>query len=273
MRPLLGTFVAIRAQAAAEQTVVSAAVESAFAAVAKVDRLMSFHRSGSDLARLNRARAGARLRVHRWTYRVLLEALRLRSWSAGAFDCNAGAPLMRAGLLPARARRAPGRRSLAKPAIRLAKDGSVRLRTTVALDLGGIAKGFAVDRAVEALQRCGMVRGLVNAGGDLRVFGDEAQPMWLRRPRDPKSVQRIGALGNGAIATSGAYFIDDNRPGEAARSAILDAARGRRVRMNRSVAVIARNCMLADALTKVAVLEGRLPRRLATYAEASIVAQ
>lgn len=273
MRPLLGTFVTIRAEGAADasEAVVAAAVEAAFVAIGRVERLMSFHRCNSDIGRLNRARAGAWLRVHRWTHHVLSEAQRLRSWSGGAFDCNVGAPLMRAGLLPGFARGRPARGRSAEPAMLLGRDRRVRLRTKVALDLGGIAKGFAVDKAVEALQRCGIVNGLVNAGGDLRVFGSKPQPVWVRRPEDPASVQMMGMLANGAIATSAAYFVGTNRPGEAATSAIVRAASGRRVAMTHSVSVIARNGLLADALTKVAILKRRLPGRLARYAQARMV--
>lgn len=273
MRPLLGTFVTIRAASASgtPEAAITAAVESAFAAIAQVDRLMSFHRRNSDVGRLNRARTGTCLRVHRWTFEVLTEAQRLWSWSGGAFDCNVGGPLMRCGLLPKFARYQPGRGCLAGSAILLGRRRSIRLRAPVALDLGGIAKGFAVDKAVEALQRFGIISGMVNAGGDLRVFGDEPQPVWVRCPQDPTSVQMIGTLTNGAIATSAAYFVNAHRPGEDEASAIVDAARGRRVAVSNSVSVIARNGMLADGLTKVAVLMGRIPSRIARHAQARIV--
>lgn len=273
MRPLLGTFVTIRVQGAANasEAAVAAAVESAFVAISRVDRLMSFHRRGSDISRLNRARPGARLRVHRWTYQVLREAQRLRSESGGAFNCNVGAPLMRAGLLPKQVRCQPVRQRHAQPDIHLDQCGWVRLSARVVFDLGGIAKGFAVDKAVEALQRSGIASGLVNAGGDMRVFGVEPQPIWARCPSDPANVRMIGMLSNGAIATSAAYFADRNPSGGAAASAIVEARTGRRMMMANSVSVIARSGMLADALTKVAVIKQRLPNRLARYARAKMV--
>lgn len=273
MRPLLGTFVTIRAQGAANasEAAVAAAVESAFVAIARVDRLMSFHRGGSDISRLNRARPGARLRVHRWTYQVLREAQRLRSESGGAFNCNVGAPLMHAGLLPKQVRCQPVRQRHAQPDIHLDQCGWVRLSARVVFDLGGIAKGFAVDKAVEALQRGGIASGLVNAGGDMRVFGVEPQPIWARCPNDPANVQMIGTLTNGAIATSAAYFVDRNPLAGTVASAIVEPPTGRRVKMANSVSVVARSAMLADALTKVAVIKQRLPSRLARYARARMV--
>lgn len=273
MRSLLGTFVTIRAQGTADasEAAVAAAVESAFVAISRVDRLMSFHRRGSDIGRLNRARPGTRLRVHRWTYQVLREAQRLRSASDGAFNCNVGSPLMRAGLLPKLVGGQPVRQRRALPDIHLEQRGWIRLSARVVFDLGGIAKGFAVDKAIEALQQGGIASGLVNAGGDMRVFGVEPQPVWARCPSDPAKVRMIGMLTNGAIATSAAYFVDRNSSGGAAASAIVEVPTGRRVRMANSVSVVARNGMLADALTKVAVIKQRLPSRLARYARARIV--
>ncbi len=156
-------------------------------------------------------------------------------------------------------------------AIQLRKDGSVRVKARVALDLGGIAKGFAVDKAVELLRERGMQSGMVNAGGDLRVFGDEPQPIWVRCPTEPTRVQMLGMLTNGAIATSAAYFTNSNRLAESTTSAIVDTKRGRRVFMTGSVSVIARNCMLADALTKIAILKGRLPARIVRHAQAKVL--
>lgn len=272
MRPSLGTFVAIRAEAAADlaSTQVQSAIDCAFHAIERVDQLMSFHRHSSDIGRLNRAPRGGRRRVHGWTYRVLCEAQRLWHGSGGAFDCNVGAPLARAGLLPkivgARRRLRPG-----TAAIELRANRMVVLKARVALDLGGIAKGFAVDKAVEVLQAYGIKSGLVNAGGDLRVFGERPQSVWVRRPGNPNQVQLIGALVDGAMATSASYFINVTSSGEAAASAIVDPARGRRVSMTRSVSVIAKTCMMADALTKIAVLTGRLPVRFSRPTEAKIV--
>jgi len=273
MRPLLGTFVTIRAEgdAALVTTQVEAAVVSAFRAMTRVDRLMSFHRCTSDVSRLNRARKGSILRVHAWTFHVLTEALKLWRWSGEAFDCNVGTALMRAGLLP---KMTPGHahRGRFGEAVRLQNNHSIRLNSRVNLDLGGIAKGFAVDKAVAVMQAHGIVRGLVNAGGDLRVFGEDPQPVWVRDPESPTKSRLLGTLSNGAVATSGSYFIDNRKSTTVAASAIVDTERGQRVSMTDSVSVIARNCLLADALTKVLVLRGRLPTRLARYAQAKIVA-
>lgn len=273
MRPLLGTFVTIRVQGAADMSLpqVEAAVESAFRTIACVDRLMSFHRRSSDIGRLNRARPGSVLRVHGWTYQVLSEAVRLWRWSGGAFDCNVGAVLMRSGLLPKMARGHARRHYRFGDAVSLHRNRLVKLNARVALDLGGIAKGFAVDQAVAVLRARGARQGLVNAGGDVRIFGEEPQPVWVRCPAAPSQARLLGMLANGAVATSASYFTKAIRTAGIATSAIVDAAHDRCVPMAGSVSVIARNCLLADALTKVAVLKGRLRMRLARYAQAKVV--
>ncbi len=276
MRPLLGTFVCIRAEPRPELSRAQAedAVESAFRAMARVDRLMSFHRSTSDVSRINRCRPGRYVRVNSWTLTVLRTAAELSMCTAGDFDCNVGGPLMRANLLPKANGRPGGRiRPAHRPlhdALALRRDRTVRSRTGLALDLGGIAKGFAVDKAVKMLKACGVAGGAVNAGGDLRVFGSEPHAVWIRDPAAPGQTRLVGQLTEGAIATSAAYFTAQSRTDRDGKSAIVDRKR-HRVAMAGSVSVAARTCMMADALTKVAVLRGRIPSRLARRANAFVL--
>ena len=84
----------------------------------------------------------------------------------------------------------------------LTKPNTVYSKVPLTLDLGGIAKGFAVDKAVEALKQCGATSGYVNAGGDLRVFGDVSQSIQIRNPGNSSELMSLGSLANGAIATS-----------------------------------------------------------------------
>src|SRR5712692_1235337 len=140
-RPLLGTFVEI---AVAGQTfdAAEAAVEAAFAAVATVHRLMSFHEAGSDVSRLNRGAASGPVRVHDWTYQVLEAARDLHRRSGGMFDISVAPALQRLGLLPG----VPGLSARGGAhAIQLLPENRVGFADPPAnTDLGGIAKGFAV---------------------------------------------------------------------------------------------------------------------------------
>jgi thiamine biosynthesis lipoprotein len=121
----------------------------------------------------------------------------------------------------------------------------VKLDRKAQIDLGGIAKGYAVDRAVATLRCCGIKRGLVNAGGDLRAFGPGRWPILVRG---------AGALAleRGALATS--QYLAGRSPYR--NDALITPATGAVQEIDRAITVAAPNCALADALTKVIALSG-----------------
>jgi thiamine biosynthesis lipoprotein len=252
-RPLLGTLVEVRATT---PTLAQAgrAVRAAFAAVERVHQLMSFHEPASDLSLLNQQAARRAVRVHAWTWRVLCRAQKLHAASGGLFDIAVAPALVRHGWLP--------RNTAARPAVAgttadmmLLAGNRVRFRRPLLLDLGGIAKGFAVDQAVAALRRAGATAGLVNAGGDLRVFGPQSEPIHVRLPELPGALVPLGKVRDGAVATSAHYFAQ-RRVGGKARAPIFHPHRRAFAGEARSVTVFARECWLADALCKVAWLAG-----------------
>jgi FAD:protein FMN transferase len=198
------------------------AVEAAFEAVRCVDRLMHPTRADSDLARIAACAAGGITRVHGWTFEVLELCRTLNTRSKGIFDpCPPGS-------------------GGAWHDVELHGQGEVRLRAPLRLDLGGIAKGYAVDRAIEALRDAGCSGGLVNAGGDLAVFGPDPRRI-LRRGPGGLSVE----LRDAALATS--VVAAPSRPrehlGHYHGLSGASAASG-------SVSVIAARAAVADALTK-----------------------
>ena len=203
-------------------------LESAYGALLRVEWLMHPRRSGSDLARINSAQPGERVSVHLWTSATLRLCRRLHEISSGLFD-----PAL------------PGMGSIMNvlPVDRT----SVRLTRATCLDLGGIAKGYAVDRAIECMKAQGAHAGLVNAGGDLRVYGAQAWPVTLRQ------ADRFGAefaLSNGALAVTDPAALA--RPPEhqgyyAPTNSLATAALS-------FVAVQARCAALADGMTKVLML-------------------
>jgi len=122
------------------------------------------------------------------------------------------------------------------------------------IDLGGIAKGYAVDLAVAALQDAGAISGCVNAGGDLRVFG-QPLPVAVRAPAAPGLAAERLLLQDEAIATSGGYF--SARLHEARHvCALLDPRSGEPLAAARSASVRAPRCAVADALAKVVLASG-----------------
>jgi thiamine biosynthesis lipoprotein len=128
--------------------------------------------------------------------------------------------------------------------------GRVTKRSEGWIDLGGIAKGYAVDAAIEALERAGVRSACVNAGGDLRVLGDVPFDISIRDPRDPVAMALSMSVRNAALATSGAYFSRHLIDGEL-RSALIDGRNAAALIDEFSVTVEAPTCMVADALTKV----------------------
>src|SRR5437870_4049847 len=98
-RPMLGTFVDIDVDDVDERYA-EGAVEAAFAAVAEVHRLMSFHEADSDVSRLNRIASSGAVPVHPWTYEVMEMAADMNRRSAGAFDIGIAPTLQQLGQLP-----------------------------------------------------------------------------------------------------------------------------------------------------------------------------
>lgn len=207
-RPLLGTFVEI-AVAGAPPDEMNRAVAAAFAVVVKVHELMSFHEAESDISRLNAQAWTAPVRVHLWTFKVLQVAADLHRRSDGIFDVAIAPVLQNMGLLPRPTGDAPSAsgNSATAQAIELLPGRRIRFRRPdLRIDLGGIAKGFAVDRAIDVLQVHGMPAALVNAGGDLAAFGPSAHAVGVRDPRGAgRLLCRVG-VSNGALASSGDRF-------------------------------------------------------------------
>ena len=245
-QPLLGTFVEVTAGGASEPRL-GAAVDAAFAAVAAVHQLLSAHDPRSELSEVNRRAHRRPVPVSATTFLVLTRARALAEASDGAFDFTVGGILARWGLRPACLRRSPGGDW---QDVELLAGRRVRFRRPVALDLGGIAKGFAVDEAIQALQDHGVRAGVVNAGGDLRAFGEEPIVVYLRHPAAPAQPVRPIRLTNAALATSSPCFTRRRWRGQTI-SHLVRRDHQRAITRAISVSVQARECWLADALTKV----------------------
>jgi thiamine biosynthesis lipoprotein len=120
--------------------------------------------------------------------------------------------------------------------------------------LGGIAKGFAVDRALDVLRGHKLERGLVNAGGDLTAFGVEPELIHIRDPKDARRSICQVEICNAALASSG-RLIDPLGLSNVGECAVVDPNGGRRVFAGATVR--APTCMVADALTKIVMIAGQ----------------
>jgi thiamine biosynthesis lipoprotein len=229
MRPLLGTFV----EACAHGPAAAAAVDAALRSIEASQRLWSLQDDASELSALNRSR-GAPVPLSASTLRLLRLARALQRRSGGTFDCTVGGRLSDA----------LGRWLACGSADDLdIGPGWARLRRPVRITLDGIAKGFAVDRALAAMRRAGAPAGWVNAGGDLRVYGELALPVH-RREADGRLVA-LGLLRDAAVATSGVQTANERHAAEIFAPAGRQPAAG-------AWSVLARCAWRADALTKVA---------------------
>jgi len=231
-RPLLGTFVRIRVHELAPERA-RAAIEAAFAEVASVHRLMSFHEGESDVSRLNRDGAA---RVDGRTYAVLECAGEIASASRGLFDVTVAPALVASGALPRPDAPEPDPAASWRD-VKLLGDRRVKFARPLWIDLSGIAKGYAVDRAMSAILRYRPAQACVNAGGDLRIAGAAGEAVLLRPGAAAIEVE------DGSVAASrrAAGVHIDPHGGEIEQ---------------RFVAVTAPLCMHADALTKVAMIAG-----------------
>lgn len=253
-RPLLGTRVDIGV-AGLDMPAAHAAIDAAFAAIAEVHRLMSFHEPDSDLARLHREASRRIVTVHRHTASVLRMALTLSRESDGRFDVSVGRRLVEAGLLPAPIGVAPPDPAADWRDIALLEDGRVRFRRPLWIDLGGIAKGYAVDRAIEVLRAAGATQACVNAGGDLRVIGPQPETVAIRLDAgDAGGTAPHVELQNAALASSCGHTLRRTCAGTPT-GPHLSGAHGACIDTDLTAVVVAPEAMVADALTKIVLAD------------------
>jgi thiamine biosynthesis lipoprotein len=241
-RPLLGTYVEITIRGDAPDEDLLTRSLSAFEEIERIQSLLSFHDPLSELTRINRDAHKRSVEISPDTERVLAFALELCRVSGGAFDPSVAPELMRLGLLPEHG----------KPPTEPGNWQSIHLTATslafsrpLLLDLGGIAKGYAVDRALAVIGPD--YDATVNAGGDLAMSCWEARTVEIRTPGSGgRSTVRV-PMERSSIATSADYYLDHGH-------AIIDPQTRRPFAGKLSASVFAPTCMVADALTKVAVL-------------------
>lgn len=246
----LGTLVEIAAEAPMG-VLLESGIAGAFAAIARVHRGLSLHDPESELSRLNRNAPMAVQAVSEDIRSVLSCALELAARTGGAFDPTVGGRVAALGFLPPQAN---CERDANWRDVQLTSRG-VRFARPLVLDFGGIAKGYAVDCAINVLRQHGMTRGRVNAGGDLRVFGNRLEPVHVRTGGPQGIVAPLVAIADGAVATS-AYGGQRRRMGGRWVVPLIDPRGQMPIMSTRTVSVVAPSCMVADALTKVVALRG-----------------
>lgn len=250
-KPLLGTFVEIMIEG---NTHSANTLDDAFLAIEQIQSLMSFHNPESELSQINARSYIEPVHIHRWTSEVLAIAKEIYDHSEGIFNCGIGHRLVEAGLLP-RHLKLSNYPFGGIEDIEFLESNLVCSKLPLRLDLGGIAKGYAVDKAVQVLISKGIQSGSVNAGGDIRVFGDCSQDIQIRDPSNPHELIQIGRIKGGAIATSGLYFTKRDIH---SKSCIVNPFNHQHIEFSESYSVVASECVYADALTKVVSISGNI---------------
>lgn len=239
------------------------AAAAALDEVDRIDRLMSHYKKDSELSRVNREAAKAPVKVDPELFDFIAECLRYSRESEGAFDVTVG-PLMKAwgffrgeGRMPGEAELARARDSVGYQHVILnQKDGAIFFdKEGVEIDLGGIAKGYAVDRAMAVLKQRGVTSALVSAGGSTTyaLGAPPGKPAWEIEVQDPVERHKIAArlrLKDQALSVSGSYekFFELNGK---RYSHIMDPRTGLPVQGVLSVVVITGDGLSGDALDNV----------------------
>jgi thiamine biosynthesis lipoprotein len=269
---VMGTFARVVAVAKTSSTA-KKCIQAAFAEIRKVDELMSDYKDDSEISKINRDAYKGSVAGSKPTYEVLQASIEFGKLTDGAFDITVG-PLVDLYHSAEKEKVAPNKEQIAQAKLKVGyqklkldnQNRTVKFSVDgMRLDLGGIAKGYAIDRAVQAMQTCGAIGGMVDIGGEIRCFGTPAKGKehWLIGLQDPsKTEDGLGTgepllvlkLTDAAVATSGNYrrfvLIEGKK-----YSHIIDPKTGYSSDQLSSVTIISRNATDADALaTAVSVM-------------------
>ncbi len=264
-RVLMGTSITVEATGGVAASR-AAAVDEAFAAMVEVDRLMSNYKPDSELTRVNTDAALRPVKISDPLWSVLAAAQRVSRASGGAFDITVG-PLVRLWGFHDKRPHVPSAAELQRLRPIIGYENvmldeaahTVRFRRPgVELDLGGIAKGFAVELAGRVLQRRGY-SGLVDAGGNQFLVGTPLNKAhWevgIADPESPTTLLGTLEVDGGGVSTSGGYhnyFVSNGKT----YGHLIDPRTMAPSNAALSVTIVSPDATLADALSKPAYLLG-----------------
>ncbi|MFW0861215.1 MAG: FAD:protein FMN transferase [Dethiobacter sp.] len=244
------------------------ALAAASSEAVRLEAILDRHRAGSELKAINLLAGKEPLSVSADTFANISLALEVGRLSSGSFDLTV-APLLELWGFATGKTIVPSQQELAKVLplvdyrrVRLTEEGmQVFLENDgMKLDLGGIAKGYIVDKAVEVLQAAGISSGTVDAGGDIRVIGSKPDGSpWrigIRHPRERRELVAIVELRDEAIVTSGDYERYFTVAGQRYHH-LLDPQTGMPARGLTSVTIVAPNAFTADVYSTAVFVMGQ----------------
>lgn len=246
----------------ADEPAAQAAFAAVFADFEHLEDLLSVWRPGSDVLAVNAEAGKAPVPVHDETREVLHEAARISAWTDGKFDVTFGALTDVWKFDHDQDNRVPTAAEIAArvPLVDYRQvvvddgPGTVFIkRAGMRIHLGGIGKGYAVERAAAILRRAGLRDFMIQAGGDLYVGGRAGSEPWRLGIQDPRGpAGQIFAqveLTDATFSTSGDYERHFEQDGVRYHH-ILDPATGQPARLCRSVTIVTRRPTVADGVAK-----------------------
>ncbi len=253
---------------APDQARADQAAKQAFARIAGLDQILSDYKDDSELMKLCRQAGGPAVPVSDDLFKVLQQAQEISTKTGGAFDVTVG-PAVRLWRRARRTREMPSPQDLAK-AVKLCDFRAIQLdpakmtvrltQAGILIDLGGIAKGYAADAALEVLRGLGLSRALVAAGGDVATLdpppGSAGWKVAIGNLKEPGAkAEAYLSLSHAAVSTSGDaeqfVTIDGKR-----YSHIVDPKTGVGLLGRRSVSILAARGTLADGLATAVCVQG-----------------
>jgi len=257
-RVLMGTFVEVTLSGQGEKA--KRAAEAIFDEIKRIEDLTSFHKP-SALTQVNGASGQGPFKAEPELLKLIAKSLEFAEKSRGAFDPTIG-PICKLWQfsgggeprLPEKAEIVDALTKVGWSKVKIDHEaGTITLpRPGMALDLGGITKGYTLDRAADVIRKLGVTSALVNIGGDVLAIGErEPGKPWrigVQDPRDPKGIVAVAALKDKVIVTSGDYerfFIQDNKR----YHHLLDPSTGYPAGKLRSVTLLAPDGTTAEAVS------------------------
>lgn len=260
----MGTVIEITLIGNHERQANKAALQ-AFHEMKRIEQLMSPKVESGDVFRINQSSGKKWVKVSKETFAVIKKAQEISQLTAGGFDITIG-PLIelwkkaREKNIPPSIEEVREKLGLVNfKNLEMDQEGKIFLKKRgMAIDLGGIAKGYAVDRAFDVLISLGYKNLIVNAGGDLRVGGTKNNKPWsigIQNPREPEKILTRISVSDRAVATSGDYekfFIFQSKR----YHHILNARDGFPGGNYQSVTIISKDCITADGLATAIFILG-----------------
>ncbi|PCJ22228.1 MAG: thiamine biosynthesis protein ApbE [Gammaproteobacteria bacterium] len=232
------------------------AIEAVVEEMHRIDRLLSPYKANSVVSRMNQYASAKKLTLDPETFFILSQAEKISVMTGGAFDITfASIGFLydfRKKVRPNEQQTKQYLHAIDFRRVKLnEKDQSVEfLHPKIKIDLGGIAKGYACDRAITILKQYGIEHGVVSAGGDSRLLGDRHGRPWIIGIKNPRGEQPIISIPiqDVAISTSGDYERFFKRDGVRYHH-IIDPSNGDSARELRSVTIIADQGVVSDGLS------------------------